>query len=166
MAKYFVYFNSLTGSREISINKRFSAVYCQTKLPSGQNFLTEIKDLLILLNQKMVDILYIFEEIDKNNMLNQSLQSLYKESEFVAESIKSIHISLFHEPFENVDPSLRVDNISLQQMLKLLKKIFVEFKVAHNDLIKMINIDEINRLLILIENSINTIIFDLEEENL
>ncbi len=163
MHKFFSYFNTLTGTREISDTNRWTIGFNQVRTQGDTLILPQIKSTLDNLNQKTTDINYLLGFLDKNSTEhNKHLDFLLTESDFVKTGIENIYISIFNEPFALLQPTLKVDQSVSSNIYELLRTIYLDIRCELAELEKKVNIAGINRLITIMNRSITNILDRLE----
>lgn len=159
MHKFFSYFNTLTGNREISDSNRWTLGFNQVRTQGDILIMPQIKSNLENLNQKTTDINYLLGFLDKNcTERNKDLEFLLTESEYVKTGIENIYISIFNEPFVLLQPTLKIDQSNSSKIYELLRTIYTDLRCELAELEKKVNISGINRLISIINRSITNIL--------
>ncbi len=159
MHKYYSYFNTLTGQREISDTNRFTMAFNQVRTQGDDKILPEIKDVLQELNQKLTDINYLYQIASKQRSeFKNDMEYLLQENDFISSGLSSIHISIFHSPLELLSPTLKLEDKDFAKILQMLKSIYINFRCKFLQLEKKININELNRLITIMDRSLTSII--------
>ncbi len=159
MHKFYSYFNTLTGQREISDTNRFTMAFNQVRTQGDDKILPEIKELIQELNQKITDINYLFEIISKQRSeFKNDLEYLLHENDFISSGLTSIHVAIFHSPLELLSPTLKIEDKDFAKILQMLKGIYINFRCKFLQLEKKINIGELNRLITIMDRSLTSII--------
>lgn len=159
MHKFYSYFNTLTGQREIADTNRFTMAFNQVRTQGDEKILPEIKELLQDLNQKMTDINYLYNISSKQRSeYKNDMEYLLQENDFLSSGLSSIHIAIFHSPLELLSPTLKIEDKDFAIILQILKSIYINFRCKFLQLEKKINIGELNRLITIMDRSLTSII--------